>query len=426
MALFITLFGLDLGRSVGLGLIGGLTALTIYNYSRRSFILYCLLLLFWPVFAWSHTAFGGEIFTIMMVMVGLSLWEKSSNCHPALCGHQPPSSNKTWGNPLLWMAGLAFGAAIATKLVAGAFVPLLLFCQFFHTLHSLPVKTDKTGYVYWLVIPLLIALLFFIIQFSISIIHSGGHIDTIFPTLKLFVASHLRIAETTKETFDKIYFRESDIPIMAIMALSLYLLIKNNTIFLLHTIILVVLLFYFHLNLRRLLPLTVPLMLMSIKTEDLSHSKTSLHGHYTNLILFSYGIILMAAYFSFNTPIYLIDTLRHFSLTGAPHNMTHITKTQNANQNTYDARLISIIKNLEGPVFTSGWWQFPEISLRTGTTFHNRFAIEESQLLHSAKQCFLLFTPKKAEDASTENMLCGKIVFQDGDLVLCEYSPDGR
>lgn len=424
MALFIGLFGLDLGRALGLGILGGMAAFSIYKYSRHSFILYCLLLLFWPLFAELHNLFLGEILTITMIIVGLSQWEKWHDWLESHFSHHSFSNNSIWHNYRLWATGLAFGAAIATKLIAIGIIPLLLFCLSFHAMGNYHDKTkieQSNLFAYWFIVPMLIALAFFMLQFSISIMHSSGNPGSIMPSLKLFIVEHLHQANTAKF---KLNLQDSYLQfngtIIILLLVSLCLLLYKNIAFSIPAIFIMVLLFIVHLNLRRTLPLIVPLLLLSIKI--IAASQPGIAAHYTVrglvVLLFS-GLTLISGCLLTHTPLYLIDRLRQFSLAGAPHNVALITK----DQSTYDESLITIIKDLDGPVFTTRWWQFPEISLRAGAIFYDRRAPETSRILYE-KPCYLLFSAHNPPDKSSENSLCGTILYKDGDLVLCEYRPN--
>jgi len=140
----------------------------------------------------------------------------------------------------------------------------------------------------------------------------------------------------------------------------------------------------------------------------------------TPLLLSFAGLILISGSLVAHTPLYLLDTLRQFSWSGAPRNIAIVTK-----RTTYNDQLIPLLQKLDGPVFTSRWWQFPEISLRTGTAFYDRFAPENSTLL-DRRHGYLLFSSQNAEDLATEKTLCGAILFRDRDLILCQYRPSGQ
>ncbi len=425
MTFFIGLFGLDLGRSIGLGIIGGLAAVSVYKFSRHSFILYCLLLLFWPLFAKIHTFFLGELLAIAIVMVGLKQWEGWQDWSYSQYKHRPFFANKIWAHPTLWTTSLAFGTAIATKLIAVAVIPLLLYCLFFHAMRDYPIKRKAeklTLFAYWVILPVLVALVFFILQFSISILHSGGDPGSIISSLKLFISEHLHQAHKAKAGYEfKAIFCENGITIVIVLTALLSVLLYKNTVFALPAVCIMILLFISQLNLRRMLPFIVPFMLLSIKIIVTRQSKTEPSLNLNSLIiLFFSGLTLLAGSLLTHTPPYLLDTLRQFSLTGAPHNFALITKQQS----TYKETLIAIIINLDGPVFTTNWWQFPEISLRTGKVFYDRRAPDNSQMLLK-KPCYLLFSSQNTGDLSSENSLCGAILFKDGDLILCEYRPRG-
>jgi len=432
MAAMIGLFDLDLGRSIALGIIAGMAAVTIFLYSRQSFALYCLLLLFWPSFFVLHTFFLGEVFTNTMIIAGLIAWERWSD---EFMRHLPSQDRISclWNTPSLWLSSVAFGVAISTKLLAAPVTLLLLFCLAVYKLggrgRTWPERRTRNDFLWvtWFLLPCSIALVIFGLQFSTSILHSGGHLDTIWPTLKLFVMSHFHQAESAAaNTATRWWPTLESIPALIVLLGLLVLLLRKHVIFLLAGIVVAALLFVGRLDLRRLMPLIVPIMLLAAKeSHSYSPGTTKLRLidiHHSPLLAAS--IILFFGTFLANQPIYLLKRLSQFTLSGVEHNLLYISKKTAEPRKEYDISLISTIKALPGRVFTSGWNQYPEISLRAHTVFYDRFAPENSPLLHNNEPCFLLlFSSEDPTDLSTEHDICGQILYRDNSLILCQYSP---
>ena len=181
---------------------------------------------------------------------------------------------------------------------------------------------------------------------------------------------------------------------------------------------------WLNLNQRRIMPLTVPFMLISMRIicqESISEDKVKLNIINRYYLVAVASIIMMTADVLSSTPITIVNNMLRFSLKGAAHNVARISSKPG--DRVYDNTLLPTLTRLTGPVFTSGWWQYPEISLRTGMIFYDRFAQKNRQLLNNTKRSFLLFSSKNQEDHLTERNLCGKILYRDGSLVLCRFSP---
>lgn len=88
----------------------------------------------------------------------------------------------------------------------------------------------------------------------------------------------------------------------------------------------------------------------------------------------------------------------------------------------YHAGLISAIKN-QKYVVTSGWWQFPEISIRWGLQFYDRINAANSSLTGRRDVALLLDNGNRYWPLTSVDANCGKILYTDGPLVLCRYKP---
>ena len=423
MAAMISLFGLDKGRSLALGTVAGMAAGIVFLYSWRSFILYSLLIVFWPMFFAVHTLFLGEVFAISMMMAGFMNWERWSQ---EVYRTKPIINN--WkiilSSPSLLYSGLFLGIAISTKLFAAPAILLLLFCIAIDQHIRLPGRNYHTVAII-IAIPYLLSVVIFIFQLCIATLHSGVDITTSFAILKKFVESHMmqsRIISLRNVNYI-LALRDQWVIVIAYLAISLFML-RNHTVMTLTVFASVVLTLWFNLNQRRIMPLTVPVMLISMK---ISYKKPLDNDIDNNNIINRYcliavvAIILMLGDVLSLTPITIINKLLNFSLKGASHNVARISRQPG--DRVYNKTLLPLLKSLDGPVFTSGWWQYPEIALRTGMIFYDRFSPANKRLLLNANRSFLLFSSKNQEDRLTERNLCGNILYRDGSLVLCRFSP---
>lgn len=420
MAAMLKLFGLDLGRSLTLGLVGGLMALSVYRFSVHSFILYCLLLLLWPLFALSHAWFCGEILTITMMVTGIHYWEQwrarlQSNHDRRL----DPFSKAVWSDTYLWVSGIAFGVAIATKLLSILGITLFVFCLSMDTKRFKP--TNYKAAIIYALPAVAIATFFFAMQFSVSVLHSSGNITSILPAIVSFIKAHIWQADLLKTQFGlrEAYIQPYEIPIIVVLVLSACMLIRENPTFILLALCLAALILIFHFNQRRMLPLTISTMLLAMRPRrrHTDGDKKISNKIFPALLVCSTVILLVGSVFA-RPPLYLAEGFKQFSLTGAATNAAYISQEQG----NFPPELLPTLKKLNGPIFTSGWWQFPEISLRAGLAFYNRFADENRGLL-TAPGATLLFSRKNSEDTASQETMCGKVIFQDRDLVLCEYHP---
>lgn len=431
MAVMIGIFDLDLGRSIALGTIAGLAAVIFFLYSQQSFYLYCLLLLLWPSFAWTHINFWGELFAIAMTMAALIAWE---GWFSEVMIHAPSQGRvlfKLCRSPYFLLSGLFLGMAISTKLMAAPASLLLLFCLVIYKLREKPKSGLRAHDVHlWLllfILPCSIALVIFGIQFSVSILHSGGHLGTIWPTLKLFIESHFQQAEVAASRLDASRWQpkaESLPSLIVLLALLIYLL-RRHVIFLLPGIAIAALLFAGQFKLRRIMTLMLPVMLLAAKEIQASNPviNKSARPAFPDWPLVGVGVILIVGAFFSNQPVPLLKIISQFHCKGAqPNQLFYPGKA--TKDNLYDPNLIPKIEALPGRIFTSGWYQFPEISLRTQTVFYDRFASENfSLLLPNSSPCFLLFDSEGPRDNTTEQDLCGEILHRRGSLILCQYRP---
>ncbi len=428
MAGMIRVFGLDLGRSITLGTIAGLMAVIIFIYSRQSFFLYCLLLLFWPNFVWAHINFWGEVFSITMTMAGFIAWERWSSDIKVHKSLQDPALHNPSKTHYLWLSGLAFGVAIATKFMAAPAILLLLFCLVVYTLRDKPWPKDSIGIAHlWMVlflIPYCIALIVFSLQLSASIIHSGGHLATIWPTLKLFIISHFQQAEYAATTLEPTRWRPQveSIPSLIVLLGMLLLLFRRHIVFLLPAIAIAGLLLAGHFNIRRIMTLMLPIMLLAAKEVHV-YCPATRKWHtpfYTLLPIIGSGLILIIGSILCHRPPPLVKIISNFTHEGARTNQSFYP---GKSRKDYNISLIPTIEALPGRIFTSGWYQFPEISLRTKTIFYDRFATENTQLLHGGEASFFLFDSAGPKDKTTEHDLCGKVLYRHDSLILCQDRP---
>jgi len=426
MAMCIKMGGIDVGRAVGLGLVGGLCATVVYCFSRKAFVVYILMFLFWPLFVAINCLFLGEVFEISMILIGLIVWGKwCRECVDYSGGNYP--HRILWGNKYLWLSSIAFGFAISTKLLAISVVSVFLF------LCTMVVIWDKnTDYVVnrWgqisllFILPLSFSIVIFIAQFSVSILHSTGQVQTIFPHLWQFVIGHFKqgIHATRVYTISQELnlFQKNLCGILA-LAVSLVVLLKKHHIFIVLVICFLIFFFLLHFDIRRLSPLIIVSIFIAAKTFDsqkIIKSQSGFEGFdfactlqiglFVSLIL---GGIMASNY----KPSFLFSKLASFSLQGVPPNYAFVTRSQSF----YDNSLLGIIRNLDGPIFFTGWWQFPEISLRSGVHFYDRFAEENHNIFQEDRPNYLLFN--SAFEPKIENSMCGIILYKDHNLVLCEH-----
>lgn len=421
MALMIRFFGIDVGRAIGLGLLGGLAAVSIYIYSGKSFILYCLLLFSWPVFALAHTRFMGEIFSITMIIVGMSEWHKWLDENNQLY--------LNWRSNRLLFSGIAFGVSISTKLFSAVVLLVLLSSLILAKYYTPDKKISIINYFKSIIYPLIIAYIFFFVQISFSIFHSSYEINTIFMTVKQFLLSHKRhvdglltsnLLQTIKH--DHFFPLQTSIPAILILMYLLMLLIDFHLIFLIPAIFIVALIFFGHFDFRRLFVLIIPIMLVTFRVIKFNECCDALKKHICNRInmLVLITIIVSALFFGNS---YLLKLLRSFNFYGAPHNYAYIRKSKNDTTapSRYRDELIYLINKLPGPIFVKGFLgQFPEISLRTRTVFYDRDAAENIPLIKATTQGFLMFS---AWDENVTNRNCGEIIYKEWPLVLCKFTP---
>jgi len=422
MSAAINLFGLDLGRSIALGTIAGLMAVTIFLYSIHSFFLYCLLLLFWPNFVWIHVNFWGEAFSITTIIAGFIAWERWYSYVIVHKTSERAAHFHFYRSLYLLLNGLAFGFAMSTKLMAAPAILLLLFCLVVYKLSEKQETThdilDPSLWVHLFLFPCGIAITIFILQFIISILHSGGYPGTIWPTLKIFVLSHVQQAEHTATMLKAMRQVQVDSIPSIIVLILLLLLLRKHIIFILPGIAITGLLFVGNFNIRRIMVLMLPLMLQAVKEICLHNSQKTRNTIANFWPILGSGIILSIGTIACNRPPVLAKIISKFDLEGAPPHQSCYPGKERKN---YDMSLIPTLNSLPGPIFTSGWFQFPEISLRTTKVFYDRFAAVNSRLLHSDEVSFILFDSDGPEDKKTEQELCGTILYRDASLVLCQY-----
>ena len=429
MASMISLFGLDKGRSLALGSVAGGAAVISFLYCWQSFILYSLLIVFWPIFFAAHTLFLGEVFTISMMMAGFMNWERWSQDAYIIARSTAIDRWKTilFSRNLLY-SGLFFGCAISTKLFSAPSILLLLFCL---AIDNYIISSDikslfKSPVVaVAIVVPYVIAIAIFILQFYVSTLHSGADTTTSFILFKEFIESHMRQSRIISlRNINHIAMLKYQLVIIVIYVMIFLFMLRKHMIMTIIIVASIVLTLWFNLNQRRIMPLTVPFMLISMRIiwkESIGEIivKSNIINRY--YLVAVAAIIMMTVDVLSSTPITIVNTMLRFSLKGAAHNVARISSKPG--DRVYHNTLLPMLTRLTGPVFTSGWWQYPEISLRTGMIFYDRFAPENRQLLNNANQSFLLFSSNNQEDRLTERSLCGNILYRDGSLVLCRFSP---
>lgn len=268
------------------------------------------------------------------------------------------------------------------------------------------------------------ALAVFVLQFAASILHSGGAASSLWPTLTSFVVAHGQQTETAVALNGARWLPSSElVPILAIYIGLFVVLSRWYQFFVASGLSCAAILLEGHLDLRRILPLIVPIMFIAIKESQTGCSSAETENHRSPTFRKTAMAVLplIGAWCWAGMPLSLVDILRQFSVNGAIHNVANLSRNK---VRAYSPQLIPMIAGLPGPIATSGWWQFPEISLRTGSVFYDRFASENLLLLKQAKTHFLLFSTEVPEDRTTERDRCGQILYRDEPLILCQAQPE--
>jgi hypothetical protein len=106
----------------------------------------------------------------------------------------------------------------------------------------------------------------------------------------------------------------------------------------------------------------------------------------------------------------------------AGYDREHVIRTS-ANASThYTRRLVEAIRR-EPYVVTSGWWQFPELSIREGLSFYDRMKPQNDSLPKG--QVALLFDEgNRLWPPTSRQANCGKVLYREGSIVLCRVRAD--
>ncbi len=255
MAGMIKIFGLDVGRSLTLGAIGAVMVSSVYSYSIRGFIGYCLLIICWPLLAYLNASFLGEILAAAMMISGinhLEQWqEELANLDASGC---KLTSKNIWLKIQLWISGVALGLAVSTKLIALAFSVLVVICLSAAKIQKRKLK--KSALLIYVMPVLFIAVLFFLLQFSISILHSGGNIYSIWNSMLSFVNDHIHQAGIARIKYgiDCLYIQPYEVQILLVVAVSAIVMCCNSVYYLPLIISLLIMMIFFHLNFLKVNP----------------------------------------------------------------------------------------------------------------------------------------------------------------------------
>jgi hypothetical protein len=70
-------------------------------------------------------------------------------------------------------------------------------------------------------------------------------------------------------------------------------------------------------------------------------------------------------------------------------------------------------------ILTSGWWQFPELSIRYNLHFHDRMAPQNASIPASQAALFFSTVFSQAWPQTTVEGNCASVIYREGPLVVC-------
>ncbi|MGZ3693098.1 MAG: hypothetical protein ACXWQO_02605 [Bdellovibrionota bacterium] len=404
MATAVKLFGMDTAREVVLNLFFFSFLCALFSVSSLAMMVFSALLLIWPTYLNSTVVFLGELPVLGFCLWGIFFIEKWKQKRQRRD---------------IYLAGILFGFALSTKFITIFLLPFLM---------AILIWEGKRLKEIWreLSICLGVALSVFVVGYYFSVLHSfvmlhfwgmakeldapywHGLFDFI---LQHFLTPRERGQPTWPLSSAFLFSPWLYVFFLGCAPVAIY---KNRAMILLW--LLVAVLFAFSgLNERRMLPfLFFPIFFGCFYFSQLWMNLRYRKGTMAQVLVMAIFVIcgLFSFWQSSDLAARTFENASYYKPTSAE--VIFFRKY---------GRIAEVIETAEYPIITGGWWQFPQISLRSGTVFYDRMRPENYAALKKAKKVYLLFREDLARYwPYTTKKLCGHIVFEEKGNTLCEFN----
>lgn len=444
---------LDDARSLVLAVVAATLCLAVFLLSRWAVLLLITLTFAWPILWYALTLFLGEVTATAMLLFGVT----ASAAGAAVVRRSGATSmacvwRVSWRTRAFWLAGVLFGVAIATKLLVVLIVPLICLPVLATGLvtdaspwsglrrRTLLTATAITGAI------TLVALVFFTIQAAASVAHSlvalqdgrlgWVEVRAVPEALAQFVIGHARVGRQNATTMiaaaPPSLLRLFSSPAVALLAAgAAAVLIVRSLTYLPLLGLLLVLAATPDANERRLLPLLFVLVFLGaaivIGDSPLGavpcwtgagwrRGRPALVG-----LALAAGVALASRVGPTTSTAWAVLAADHATMVQQARTRLDYT---HVHASAIDmTRLVEIVQSRDEVIVTSGWWQFPEVAVRSGVTFYDRMALPNQSLRERPGGVLLLFDEALKTWPETDTRLCAGEIYRQGTLVLCRFAP---
>jgi hypothetical protein len=369
-----------------------------------------------PAFTGVLIQFNGYVWAAGAALVGFALLERALRTTPF---------RDVWRSRAVWVAAAWFSAALASKLIIMFGVAALAFAAAFNARHprgpSEILRDAALSACTAAIVGIMASLLFFV-QFAFAAVHTARSLSALAGSPGLFVGyfhetfaqgydvvaarpgvamqfasfdSHLVLAALIVATVVLVASRPAYAPLVAVAA-GLWLRIGMDETHMSS---------YFVILLALGTREAAELVGRAAKRYDLAPGPAR---------VYAFGALFVLALLL--NPLFGADAIP----AGDPQRAYAVQLS--TGEKHYSPQLVERLRSYPF-VFTSGYWQFPEISDRWRFEFFDRTSPENAQLWD--KNPVLLFDRSNhAWPVTSVQDNCGKVLMLDGDIVLCTLRPD--
>lgn len=399
---------------LGMALLAGSTLLL------RPWLVAIVFLFFlrWDQFFYDSTSFLGETWAIGFVVLGFVVLKRALK----------QTEDQKRSRVFFVVATVLFGLAITAKLlVAFAIIPLLL--GFFWSQESATGSSTARSLKEALTLTVLMsgaAIFTFLVLVSLSVAHSARHIADLsaLPShVTAFILHHFAIAHavTTQTPTGPLWAIQhfSNPAILLLAAVASILLLSRSVAYAPFLVVTAILWLHFHFNERQISPFFVLAIVQGLSEDSVLWSYVSERTKHLRLVSMLSAAALIIAFFATSNAanIRFIGTTFEKQAKAGP--LRYFVATSRGPYYYHDGLIAAIRK--QRVVVTTGWWQYPEMSVVWNLQFYDRINPLNANL-NDTGDAALLFDPgNKYWPLTSEASNCASIIYRDGPLVLCRY-----
>ena len=425
----IKMFGDRTGLALTLALISVFTLGALLKYSWKTFFAALALLLSYFYFSYLLTLFLGEMSALGFIFLGAYFTNRQIS---------KPEDSSLVRHSLL-MSSVCYGLAISTKLISGIVLPFIVFGLFYNSrsidkrllIHA--IKNTAIVYV--------ISLVFFVFMFYFTVLHSQVFLNLEpntnpdIPTLSLGIIKFVRHHFFQQSGASEYMLKTQDFSndwIFPLLILSLLIMIISSYGWIPFAVITILLIGFSGMNERRLFLFITPVLLIAS-----CYILTDIKGYFATrkgfLQYFNVTMNIMIAcvwvyalingfqrvtpLFSQTYSLYLNHSWPKFNFAqnssfGSDYNDFIVGDT--------DKKVIEAINNEKSPVIVNGWWQYPQLQLRSNISFYDRSVSSVAKQLQGTSP-LLLFDPSINSWPETSIKMCSRVIIELPNVILCYY-----